>query len=75
MFAKQAGAQYLTHFDLSDAYLQIEIEECSRMLLTVNIYRWLFQYYRVPPGIKSAPKAFNGSMVAGIPGVKPLLRR
>ncbi|XP_065074184.1 uncharacterized protein K02A2.6-like [Ochlerotatus camptorhynchus] len=58
LFAELAGARYFTHLDLSDAYLQVEVEEESRKLLTVNTHRGLFQYNRQPPGVKSAPGAF-----------------
>ncbi|XP_065082460.1 uncharacterized protein K02A2.6-like [Ochlerotatus camptorhynchus] len=74
LFAELAGARYFTHLDLSDAYLQVVVEEESRKLLTVNTHRGLFQYNRLPPGVKSASGAFQriiDSMVAGSPGVKP----
>lgn len=76
ILAELAGCRYFTHLDLSDAYLQVEVEESSRKLLTVHTHRGLFQYNRLPPGVKSAPGAFQriiDSMVAGIPGVKPYL--
>ncbi|XP_055633483.1 uncharacterized protein K02A2.6-like [Toxorhynchites rutilus septentrionalis] len=38
IFAELAGARYFTHLDLSDAYLQVEVEEESRKLLTVNTH-------------------------------------
>ncbi|XP_062708310.1 uncharacterized protein K02A2.6-like [Aedes albopictus] len=44
LFAELAGARCFTHLDLSDAYLQVEVEEESRKLLTVNTHRGLFQY-------------------------------
>ncbi|XP_065078071.1 uncharacterized protein K02A2.6-like [Ochlerotatus camptorhynchus] len=56
--------------------VRVEVEEESRKLLTVNTHRGLFQYNRLPPGVKSAPGAFQciiDSMVPGIPGVKPYL--
>lgn len=58
LFAELSGARFFTHLDLSDAYLQVEVEESSRKLLTVNTHRGLFQYNRLPPGVKSAPGAF-----------------
>lgn len=76
IFADLAGCQYFSQLDLSDAYLQVEIEEESQKYLTINTHRGLFKYNRLPPGIKSAPGAFQriiDSMVAGIPGVKPYL--
>ncbi|XP_039448651.2 uncharacterized protein K02A2.6-like [Culex pipiens pallens] len=74
-FAELAGAHFFTHLDLSDAYLQVEVKEESRKLLTVNTHRGLFQYNRLPPGVKPAPGAFKRitNMVAGIPGVKTYL--
>ena len=74
IYAELAGARFFSQLDLSD--LQVEVEEESRKLLTVNTHRGLFQYNRLPPGVKSAPGAFQriiDSMVAGIPGVKPYL--
>ncbi|XP_065079445.1 uncharacterized protein K02A2.6-like [Ochlerotatus camptorhynchus] len=56
--------------------VHVEVEEESQKLLTVNTHRGLFQYNRLPPGVKSAPGAFQriiDSMVAGIPGVNPYL--
>ncbi|XP_065091291.1 uncharacterized protein K02A2.6-like [Ochlerotatus camptorhynchus] len=55
------------------AYLQVEVEEASRKLLTINTHKGLFQYNRLPPRVKSAPGAFQriiDSMVAGSLGVK-----
>ncbi|XP_062711752.1 uncharacterized protein K02A2.6-like [Aedes albopictus] len=76
IFADLAGCRYFSQLDLSDAYLQVEVEEKSQKYLTINTHRGLFKYNRLPPGIKSAPGAFQriiDSMVAGIPGVKPYL--
>ncbi|XP_055524749.1 uncharacterized protein K02A2.6-like [Wyeomyia smithii] len=76
IFADLAGCRYFSQLDFSDAYLQVEIEEESQKYLTINTHRGLFKYNRLPPGIKSAPGAFQriiDSMVAGIPGVKPYL--
>ncbi|XP_055590200.1 uncharacterized protein K02A2.6-like [Uranotaenia lowii] len=76
IFTALAGARIFSQIDLSDAYLQVEVEEESRKLLTVNTHRGLFQYNRLTPGVKSAPGAFQriiDCMVAGIPGVKTYL--
>ncbi|XP_055634157.1 uncharacterized protein K02A2.6-like [Toxorhynchites rutilus septentrionalis] len=76
VFADLAGCRYFSQLDLSDAYLQVEVEEESQKYLTINTHRGLFKYNRLPPGNKSAPGAFQriiDSMVAGIPGVKPYL--
>ncbi|XP_055622890.1 uncharacterized protein K02A2.6-like [Toxorhynchites rutilus septentrionalis] len=76
MFGELAGCRFFSCIDFSDAYLQVEVEEASRKLLTINTHKGLFLYNRLPPGVKSAPGAFQriiDSMLAGIPGVKPYL--
>ncbi|XP_055622834.1 uncharacterized protein K02A2.6-like [Toxorhynchites rutilus septentrionalis] len=76
IFGELAGCRFFSCIDLSDAYLQVEVEEASRKLLTINTHKGLFLYNRLPPGVKSAPGAFQriiDSMLAGIPGVKPYL--
>ncbi|XP_065092789.1 uncharacterized protein K02A2.6-like [Ochlerotatus camptorhynchus] len=50
IFAKLSGSQYFSVLDLSDAYLQMEVEEDSQKLLTVNTHKGLFKYKRLPPG-------------------------
>lgn len=55
------------HIDLSDAYLQIEVDDESSHFLTINTHRGLFN--RLVPGITSAPGHFQQiaeTMLAGI---------
>ncbi|XP_055604734.1 uncharacterized protein K02A2.6-like [Uranotaenia lowii] len=59
IFAKLAGCQYFSVIDLSDAYLQMEVEEDSQKLLTMNTHKGLFKVKRLPPGVKPAPRAFQ----------------
>ncbi|XP_062541369.1 uncharacterized protein K02A2.6-like [Armigeres subalbatus] len=64
-----SGCQYFSHIDLSDAYLQVEVEEGSQQLLTINTHKGLYQFTRLSPGIKSAPGAFQqvvDAMLAGL---------
>ncbi|XP_059221513.1 uncharacterized protein K02A2.6-like [Stomoxys calcitrans] len=51
-----------THLDLSDAYLQAEIDDESKELLTVNTHKGLFKFNRLTPGVKCAPGAFQRIM-------------
>ena len=44
--------------NLSDAYLQIPVEENSSKLLWINTHRGLFKFKRLPFGIKVAPAIF-----------------
>ena len=62
LFAKLNGGKLFAKIDLSDAYLQIEVDEVSRELLTINTHKGLFQYTRLPFGVKSAPAIFQQIM-------------
>ncbi|XP_062541114.1 uncharacterized protein K02A2.6-like [Armigeres subalbatus] len=73
IFAQLNGSVVFSIIDLSDAYLQVEVDEESKKLLTINTHRGLFQFNRLAPGVKSAPGAFQrlvDSMIADIPGVR-----
>ncbi|KIH69313.1 reverse transcriptase [Ancylostoma duodenale] len=69
------GAVFL-QIDLSDAYLQIELSDESKKMVVINTHRGLFQYNRLPFGIKTAPGIFQqvmNKMVAGLRGVATYL--
>ncbi|XP_061389855.1 uncharacterized protein K02A2.6-like [Musca vetustissima] len=62
-----------THLDISDAYLQVEIDDQSKDLLTINTHKGLYKFNRLTPGIKSAPGAFQRIMdelCTGIQGAR-----
>ncbi|XP_061509571.1 uncharacterized protein K02A2.6-like [Anopheles gambiae] len=72
IFAKLAHSKLFSKIDLSDAFLQVEVDPRHRPLLTVNTHRGLYTYNRLPPGIKVAPAVFQqlaDTMLAGISGV------
>ncbi|XP_052895692.1 uncharacterized protein K02A2.6-like [Anopheles moucheti] len=69
IFAKLAHCKIFSKIDLSDAFLQVEIEESCRTLLAINTHRGLYLYNRLPPGLKIAPAAFQqiiDAMLAGL---------
>ncbi|XP_055715629.1 uncharacterized protein K02A2.6-like [Phlebotomus papatasi] len=72
LFSRLSDKQIFSHIDLSDAYLQIPVDEESSKLLTIHTPRGLFRFNRLPPGIRSAPGIFQEiveRMLQGIPGV------
>ncbi|XP_058120128.1 uncharacterized protein K02A2.6-like [Anopheles ziemanni] len=72
IFASLATCTVFSQIDLSDAFLQVEVEESCRTLLSVNTHRGLYVYNRLPPGVKTAPGAFQQLMevmLAGLDGV------
>ena len=57
---------------MSQAYLQLPIEDTSKPYLTINTHQGLYAYNRLPFGISSAPAIFQKLMdtvLLGIPGV------
>ncbi|CAH8596854.1 unnamed protein product [Schistosoma turkestanicum] len=56
------GGKFFAKLDLADAYLQVEVDEASKELLTINTHRGLFQYNRLPFGVKTAPSIFQQLM-------------
>ena len=76
LFTTLNGGNYFAKLDLAEAYLQIPVAPESRELLTINTHRGLFQYARLPFGIKTAPAIFQQTMdtiLTGIPGVATYL--
>lgn len=73
LFAGLSGGQKFSKIDLSQAYLQMHVEEQSREMLTINTQKGLFRYCRLPFGITSAPALFQRAMdqiLTGLPGVQ-----
>ena len=71
IFTMLNGGSCFAKLDLSEAYLQMEVDAASKELLTINTHRGLFQFTRLPFGVKTAPAIFQQLMdilLAGIPG-------
>ncbi len=60
LFAGLSGGQKFSKVDLSQAYLQMHVEEQSREMLTINTHKGLFRYCRLPFGITSVSALFHG---------------
>ena len=54
VFKKLNGGKFFSKIDLSDAYLQISVEEESSKLLCINTYRGLYKFERLAFGVKVA---------------------
>ena len=76
LFASLSGGQHFSKIDLKNVYLQIEMEEESKKLLTINTHRGLFRYNRLVFGIASAPAISQKTIeqvMQGVPGTQVIL--
>eukprot|EP00105_Crassostrea_gigas_P033303 XP_011456634.2 PREDICTED: uncharacterized protein K02A2.6 [Crassostrea gigas] len=76
IFASFGGGQKFSKIDLTQAYLQMEVDEVSRNLLTINTHKGLFCFNRLPFGIASAPAIWQRAMnqvLTNIPKTKCIL--
>ena len=62
IFSKLNQGAWFTQVDFADAYLQLEMDESSKELVTINTPKGLYQYQRLPFGVKSAPGIFQETM-------------
>ena len=72
LFGQLAGGRFFAKLDLKEAYLQLEVDESSRELLTLTTHQGLYRPTRLQYGVSSAPAQFQAIMdqvLAGIPGV------
>ena len=69
LFTTLSGGQSFTTLDLSHAYLQLELEEESQELVTINTHKGLYKYTRLPFGVASAPAIFQRTMEATLQGL------
>ena len=69
LMSQLAGGQRFSKIDLSQAYQQVQLDDESRKLVTINTHQGLYQYTRVPFGISSAPALFQKIMDTILQGV------
>lgn len=76
LFADMAGGKKFTKIDLTQAYLQLSVNEENCELLTLNTHIGLFRPSRLMYGVASAPAIFQKTIekiLEGIPNVKVFL--
>ena len=69
VFARLNGGKIFSKIDLSEAYLQIPMEEQSSKLLCISTHKGLFKFNRLAFGVKTAPAIFQqiiDTMLAGL---------
>ena len=69
LFSKLAGGKLFSKLDLSQAYLQVCLEEEAKKFVVVNTHKGLYRYNRLPYGISSAPGIFQRTMESLLQGI------
>ena len=72
LYASLTGGETFSKLDMSQAYLQLKLDEGSRDYVTINTHKGLFRYTRLPYGLSVAPSIFQRTLecvLAGIPHV------
>ena len=62
LFATLSAGQQFSKMDLSQAYLQLELDEESKNLVTLNTHKGLYRFTRLPFGVASASAIFQRLM-------------
>ncbi|XP_049332430.1 uncharacterized protein K02A2.6-like [Astyanax mexicanus] len=73
IFSSLAGGEKFSKIDLSQAYLQMEVEESSKKFLIINTHKGLYRYNRLVFGVASAPAIWQRAMdqvLQDIPGTQ-----
>ncbi|XP_062554222.1 uncharacterized protein K02A2.6-like [Armigeres subalbatus] len=76
LFANVAGGEKFSKIDLSQAYLQLEVDAEQRDILTLSTHLGLYRPTRLMYGVSSAPAIWQRLMeevLNGIPGVTVFL--
>ena len=60
VFERISSGQVFSKLDLSDAYLQVELDDESKRHVVITTYRGLYRYNRVCFGLSSEPAIFQG---------------
>ena len=77
LFSKLAGGKSFTKLDFSQAYLQIPLDDSSKVLLVINTPKGLFRYTQMPWHFVSSRdlSKINGECTARVVTCRSLYRR
>ena len=62
LFATLRGGKVFSKLDLSQAYLQLQLDETSTKYTTISTHQGLYAYNHLPFGVASAPAVFQKLM-------------
>jgi len=62
LLAALAGGKVFSKLDMSNAYLQLPLQEASQECVVINTHKGLFKHHRLPFGVSTAPSVFQRVM-------------
>lgn len=62
IYAQLSGMDTFSILDISNAFLQIELDDEAKKLMVINTHLGLFQVNRMQPGVCTAPAVFQETM-------------
>lgn len=69
IFVSLAGGKKFSKIDLTQAYNQMEVDEATRELMTINTQKGLYQYTRLQFGVAAAPAIWQRAIEQVLQGV------
>lgn len=69
LLACLTGGKWFTKLDLSSAYQQMQLDDESAKLVTINTHQGLYEFARLPFGVASAPAVFQHAMDMVLQGI------
>ena len=73
LFATPAKGKILSKLELSQAYLQFQLEDASILYVTINTHQGLYSFTTLPFGVTSAPAIFQKMMDRILQGLQGVL--
>ena len=73
LFATLAKGKIFSKLDLSQAYLQLQLDEASIPYVSINTHQGLYAYTRLPFGVASAHAIFQKMMDKVLQGLEGVL--
>ena len=73
LFATLAKGKIFSKLDLSQAYLQLQLDDASIPYVTINTHQGLYSFTRLPFGVASAPAIFQKMMDTVLQGLQGVL--
>ena len=70
LYTALVGSKVFSNLDLSHTYTQLNVDEESQEYLTISTHKGLYSYLKLPYGVKSSPKIFQGKLDQILQGIE-----